>query len=72
MNNFNWMPLSEAAVAVPHSTWVWYRGKCWPNGELSIAQIRTLIRWYKWNYFADILVCRALVPEVPSFEEESK
>lgn len=67
--NYNWMPLSEALEVFGEYTLVWWRRRWWDRHRNSVAaELHILAR----AIGEDIMVCRALVPEVPSFEEQSK
>lgn len=72
--NFNWMPLSKAINELGLDCVVWWIN----NGTVSMSTsaVSTLLRCVcDDRRFADglsTLVCRALVPEVPSWEEQSK
>ena len=70
MNNYNWMPIGEALKAIHLDTYVWYRYRRW---DKEISSLCSELRWL--DHLKDeqsVVVCRALVPEVPSFEEQSK
>lgn len=73
MNNYNWMPLSEARRIMLCEDWVWWRDKLWPRSTphcvLTFGDL-DMLPFYP--HPDEIIVCRALVPEVPSFEEQSK
>lgn len=62
--NFNWMPLREARKIMTPETMVWIILKESPMGTMMIADLMS-------NFWDDYLVCRALKPELPNFEEQS-